>query len=117
MKKYLIILCLISSFAYSVPPNDYSINAKSPYQSAMQGWKNGARMAQQAQYAKQQNELHQARLSQIKREEEYRAELKNLYNDKGALNDDSFQKLLILYPEFTDTTLKLKESLGALKRE
>ncbi|MCR4530040.1 hypothetical protein [Acinetobacter venetianus] len=116
MKNYLFGLCLISPFAYSVPPIDYSINAKSPYQSAMEGWENGARMAQQAQYAKQQKELHQARLAQTKREEEYRGELKNLYN-KGSLNDDSFQKLLILYPEFTDTTLKLKESLGTLKRE
>ena len=109
-------ICIISPIAYSIPPVDYSINAKSPYQSAMEGWENGARMAQQAQYAKQQKELHQARLSQIKREEEYRDELKNLYNDKGELNDDSFQKLLILYPEFTDTTLKLKESLESLKK-
>lgn len=51
-----------------MPPIDYSIDTKSPYDSAMDGWQRGGEMAQQVQNAKQQRELHQARMAQIQKE-------------------------------------------------
>ncbi|AIL76271.1 hypothetical protein IX88_14005 [Acinetobacter baumannii] len=68
MKKFLLIFCLVSPLSYSMPPIDYSIDTKSPYDSAMDGWQRGGEMAQQVQNAKQQRELHQARMAQIQKE-------------------------------------------------
>lgn len=117
------ILCfLISSSAYSgidsayyAKPYDYSIDTKSPYDSAIDGWQRGTQMAQQAQNAKQQRELHQARMAQLKREDEYRAELRKFYDDPASLTNDNLMKLMIIYPEFNENTQKLKESLDKLK--
>ncbi|WP_332605485.1 hypothetical protein [Acinetobacter sp. ESBL14] len=124
MLKLLPVILLLSSLThadvynpYYNPPYDYSIKTKDASTSAFDGYEQGLRIASQRESAKQQRELHQAKVAQLKRAEEYRDELKNLYTNKGGLSDESYQKLLILYPEFSESTLKLKESLDKLKSE
>lgn len=117
MIKYLLTLCFLSPMVYSIEPIDYSINVKSPYQSTMDGWRDGFEIGRKYQNSKQKKELHQAKMTQIEREAEYRNELKSIYEEKEIINNDDFQKLLILYPEFTETTLKLKESFGKIKED
>lgn len=115
MKKTLIfILCTISSSAYSGQPYDYTINTPN---TAFQGFQQGVLMGQQVQNARQQRELHQAQIDQISREKEYKRELRKLYDDPALLSNESLVKLMILYPEFNDTTLKIKESFDKMKSE
>lgn len=118
MKKTLIfILCVVSGSAFCVQPGDYTINTPNPATTAFHGFQQGVLIAQQAQYAKQQRDLHQAQINQINREGEYRSELRKLYDDPALLNNESLIKLMILYPEFNDTTLKIKELFDKMKSE
>lgn len=95
-------------------PYDYSINAKDPIKSSSEGFNNGLNMARVAQRSRQEREERQAKM---KREEEYRKDLRKAYEEYKSQNDDSFQKLIISYPEYADTTLKVKKSLTSLKME
>lgn len=118
MKKTLIfILCIISSSTYSGQPYDYTINTPNPATTAFQGFQQGVLMGQQVQNARQQRELHQAQIDQINREKEYKRELRKLYDAPALLSNESLMKLMILYPEFNDTTLKIKESFDKMKSE
>ncbi|QXB47653.1 hypothetical protein [Acinetobacter seifertii] len=98
-------------------PNDYSMNVKDPVKSAFEGYNNGINMARLDQKNKQEKIEYQNKISKIKREEDYRKDLRRVYESSKSLNDDSFQSLIINYPEYADTTLKVKESLNTLKKE
>lgn len=93
-------------------PYDYSINAKDPIKSSSEGFNSGFSMAKSAQISRQEREERQAK---IKRQDEYRNDLKKAYEDYKSHDDDSFQKLIIAYPEYADTTLKVQESITNLK--
>lgn len=93
-------------------PYDYSINAKDPIKSSSEGFNSGFNMAKAAQISRQEREERQAK---IKRQDEYRNDLKKAYEDYKSLDDDSFQKLIIAYPEYADITLKVQESITNLK--
>jgi len=98
-------------------PNDYSMDVKDPVKSAFEGYSNGLNMARLDQKNKQEKLEYQNKISKIKREEDYRKDLRRAYESSKSLNDDSFQSLIINYPEYADTTLKVKESLNTLKKE
>lgn len=98
-------------------PNDYSMDVKDPVKSAFEGYNNGLNMARLDQKNKQEKIEYQNKISKIKREEDYRKDLRRAYESSKSLNDDSFQSLIINYPEYADTTLKVKESLNTLKKE
>ena len=118
MKKTLIfILCTICSAAYSGQPYDYTINTPNPADTAFRGFQQGVLIGQQVQNARQQRELRQAQIDQINREQEYKRELRKLYDEPALLSNESLMKLMILYPEFNDTTLKIKELFDKMKSE
>ncbi|QIC70754.1 hypothetical protein [Acinetobacter indicus] len=100
--------------AYYTKPYDYTINTPNPSSSAFHGLQQGMLIAQQAQSAKQRKEAHQAQMEQLNREKGYREELRKLHDNPTLLNDESLMKLMILYPEFNDTTLKIKEAFDRM---
>lgn len=123
MLKLLPIILLLSSLAhadvynpYYNPPHDYTIETKSAFQSSMEGWEAGQKSAMMAQESKRKRELHNAEMAKIKREDDYRAELRRFSDKPETLTNENLMKIMILYPEFNETTLKLKESLDKLNR-
>ncbi|WP_394651407.1 hypothetical protein [uncultured Acinetobacter sp.] len=124
MKKTLIFLIFLCSGSVNadnyilIPKNnnpyDYSINSQSPSQSAADGFNNGVKMAKMLEQGRQQREINQARAEKNKREIEYRTELKKFYDKPETLNDENLMKLMILYPEYQDTTEKIQNSYHKL---
>ncbi len=94
-------------------PYDYSINMGNPNgnsSAVLSGMAMGA-MAQQGAIQREQREIQK---NKIKREEDYRAELKKFYDKPETLNNENLVKLMILYPEFQETTLKIQDSYNKL---
>lgn len=97
-------------------PNDYSMKVKDPVKSAFDGYNNGLNMAKIDQKNRQEQLEYQNKIAKIKREEDYKKDLEKVYESSKTQDDDGFQNLIINYPEYADTTLKVKESLATLKK-
>lgn len=98
------------SFNKNNQPYDYSIKSQSPSQSMADGFNSGIKMGQMLEQGKQQREIREANAQKSERQLAYRVELKKFYDHPETLNDENLMKLMILYPEFQDTTEKIQNS-------
>lgn len=126
MKYTLFIALLFSSIGYadtyynfskSNQPYDYSLKVPEPSQSMANGIQNGIRMGQMLEQGKQQREIREVNAQKNERQVAYRVELKKFYDHPETLNDENLMKLMILYPEYQDTTEKIQDSYHKLSNK